>query len=59
MTNRDILAESLQQGIQETVEFFNENFGCPPVNNLCGQCKSCDDCWRSWLESEVSTNDYA
>lgn len=58
MTNREHLIALLQSPEdEETILYFNHVFGCSHISG--GEClkhANCFDCWKSWFESEVSTN---
>ena len=58
MTNREHLTMLLQSPEDaETILYLNRLFGCSHISSEeCLKHFNCYDCWKSWLESEVSTN---
>ena len=58
MTNREHLIMLLQSPEDaEKVLYLKQLFGCYHISSVeCLKYVDCCDCWRSWLESNVSTN---
>lgn len=61
MTNREHMISLLQgPADKETIQYFKGEFGCAFISSEeCFKHSNCFDCWKHWLESEVSTNDHA
>ena len=63
MTNRENLLALLSDRTPELqvdhAHILRETFGCFQISaEECGAHESCDECWHSWLEKEVTTNDH-
>lgn len=57
MTYKERMFEVLQQPTSAAAVYFNDEFGCPPLNDRyddgCKQFSNCRECWEYWLKSEV------
>lgn len=66
MTTRDYLFALLSaktcESDDDLVSFIIDSFGCPPSDfstaEECHRHVHCTECWHSWLEKEVTTNDH-
>lgn len=59
-TVHDVLLEviGISTNIDDAARSLVSSPYCPS-NSGCGTERSCFECWKHWLESEVDTNDHA
>ena len=59
MTNREHIVTLLQRFDTDAILYLNREFGCTHISpEECIKHEKCIECWKHWLESEVSTNDH-
>ena len=60
MTNREYLVSLLRGSDRDAFYYLRDVFGCNHISaDECMKHGNCIECWKHWLESEVTTNDHA
>ena len=60
MTNREYLVSLLRRSDRDAFYYLRNVLGCSHISfEECMKHENCIECWKAWLESEVTTNDHA
>lgn len=60
MTKRYYAISLLHRSDSDAMHYLMDLFGCRHISyEQCAQHENCVECWKHWLESEVTNNDHA